>query len=189
MRKVLFIALLLLSATVSAQTIQDTFLGLKLGSELSQEKLKETLSKEYSRSLTYIDESPISIGITNDISFGGKKWDNVHLFIYKPEMKFYAVEFAIAADITVMLKRDYEELLRKLTEKYGEPETVKLNCRRWQGENGTVELEYIIEMPLSDEEKQALEQSGEKIIFHRLSLQYWDKETEQLLRNYNDGEL
>ena len=188
--KVLSFVLLFASVSASAQNVQNSFFGYKLGSTVSVEKIDETIVTEYSRGLTYVNENPMLIGTANNLNYAGCKWDNTNVIIFKPDMKFFAVEFIVTGDITTSLKNRYEDLLKSLTEKYGEPEEVKRNCQRWAGKNGvSVELEYTIFVPLPAEEKEALKEQGEEVPFHRVTLGYWDTKTEAQIKKYNQSQL
>ena len=188
--KVLSFVFVFASMSVSAQSVQNSFFGYKLGFTISVEKIEKTLVTEYSRGLTYVNENPMLVGTANNLNYAGCKWDNTNVLIFKPDMKFFGVEFIVTGDITTSLKNRYEDLLKSLTEKYGEPEEIKNNCRRWTGKNGvSVELEYIIFVPLSEEEQKALKEQGKEVPFHRVTLGYWDTKVEDQIKKYNQSQL
>ena len=190
MRKLFFIVLVFASALVQAQNVQNYFFGYKLGSKITVEKIDKTMVTEYSRSLTYVNENPLLIGTANDINYVGCKWDDTNIIIFKPDMKLLGVEFIETGDITVPLKGRYDELLKTLTEKYGAPESVGTNTRRWTGKNGiTVELDYTIEFPLPADEEKALKESGAEVPFSHVYLSYWDTKTMDRAKQYNKDQL
>ena len=190
MRKVLFIALLFASALVQAQKVQDTFFGFKLGGDITADKIDKTLVTEYSRSLIYVNENPLLIGTAHDLNYAGCKWGDMNVVIFKPDMKFFGVEFIETGSVFSNLRSRYDMLLQMLTEKYGQPEEVETDYQRWTGKNGvSIELKYQILRPLPADEQDALREEGKEIPFSRLYLTYWDVKMEARAKQYNQDQL
>ena len=190
MRKLVLVTLLFASTFAVAQNIQNSFFGYKLNSTLSDKQLSETFNEKYSRSIRFEDDDPNSVGIVDRIKFGGYEWGEADIIIYKPMQILQGVEFIERGTITSSCKKRYEKLLATLTEKYGDPVTIKTNNHVWTGKNGVnLSLVYMIEPFRQTELSTQTEILEEVKNFDRLTLKYWDVSVEEKVKQYEKDQL
>jgi hypothetical protein len=190
MRKVFFLALLFASTIAVAQDIQDSFFGYKLDNNLKENDISYTIQTKYSNHIGFYNDHPRMIGRVEGINFGGYKWEQTNIIIYKPMQKFQGVEFTQTGTVSTSLKKRYEELLATLTEKYGEPGMTDKTIHQWTGKNGVnVRLEYRIEVPSGDSVSTLSQALGQESHFDTVVLKYWSSSVEEKVRQYEKDQL
>ena len=190
MRKAFFVALLFASTIAVAQDIQNSFFGHKLDYSLKETEISQTIETSYSNHIGFYNDHPRMIGRVEGINFGGYKWEQANIIIYKPMQKFYAVEFIEDGTVSSSGKKRYEELLATLTEKYGEPGFTEKTVHQWNGKNGVnVRLEYRIEVPSDDLMSTLSHAFGPERHYDTVVLKYWSSSVEERIKQYEKDQL
>ncbi len=136
MRRILLLLSLLLPVIASAQNIQDTFFGQKLGTKASEAAIKKGLEGKFSTAIDVDKAYPITAYTTETVTFGGVAWEHVMFCGFFEEQTLGAVMFTRTALDESDFDQDKESLRKALTEKYGEPEITEEKGLRWTGKNG-----------------------------------------------------
>lgn len=127
------------TAQTEGYRIQDTFFGLKLGNEYSNQAIKEALSKRGKYMYTDSREGLVSHGF-EDVWFGGFDW-NYTIFMMTSQDVLYAVRFENSYSIldNEIAKSYYKKIAQTLDQKYPGPEILsegENEQRRYFGNNG-----------------------------------------------------
>ncbi len=136
MKRILLLLSLLLPLIVSAQKIQDTFFGQKLGSKISEAAIKKALEGKFSTTVEVEKAYSITAYTTEAVTFGGVTWEYASFCGFFEEQSLGAVIFARTGLNESDFDQDKESLRKALTDKYGEPEITEDKGLRWKGENG-----------------------------------------------------
>ena len=127
---------LLLPVIASAQNIQDTFFGQKLGTKASEAAIKKGLEGKFSTTIDVEKTYPITAYTTEAVTFGGVVWENASFCGFFEDQLLGAVIFSKTAHEEADFDQDKESLQKALTDKYGKPEVTEDKGLRWTGQNG-----------------------------------------------------
>ena len=136
MKRILLLLSLLLPLFVSAQNIQDTFFGQKLGAKTNEAAIKKGLEGKFSTTIEVEKAYPITAYNTEAVTFGGVPWEHASFCVFFEEQTLGGVLFTRSALDESDFDKDKESLRKALTEKYGEPEITEDKGLRWTGSNG-----------------------------------------------------
>ena len=178
MKRVLLLFSLMISITVSAQTIQDTFFGQKLGVKTSESSIKKGLEGKVSTNLSVQTVYPLTVFSTGEISFGGVRWETISFYCFFEDLLLGNVVFSKVTYEISTLNDAKKTIQDALTKKYGEPEKTADNMLEWFGENG-------ISISLSVMEQQRILGTKE----YSLMLGYNNLEVLNKYRNHISDEL
>lgn len=137
MKRIIILLSLLLSIFVSAQNIQDTFFGQKLGSKVSESDIKKGLEGKFSTDDLSVDKVyPVTAYSAGVVSFGGVVWENVTFCSFFEDQALGSVVFSRKTLEESSIEQDRKRLEEALTKKYGTPEKNEDGGLKWMGENG-----------------------------------------------------
>ena len=178
MKRIILFLSLLLPVIVSAQNIQDTFFGQKLGTKVSETAIKKGLEGKFSTELSVEKAYPITAYKTELVTFGGIAWECALFCGFFDEPVLGSVVFMKKALDESSFEQDRKNLQEALTNKYGKPENTEDHGLRWEGENG-----MGVKITLSEEEGIL------GIKYQTLSLAYYSIEVVQKYKDQISDEL
>ena len=179
MKRILLLCTLIVSLYSSAQNIQDSFFGLKIGTKADGTIIKKAMEGRLHTDLVIDESYMLTIYGAKNVDFGGVTWDLTMFGTYFKEHLFGSIVFTKTSSNQKKIAEEMEDLKKALTDKYGTPQPTKEETGfRWKGKNGIV-LKLVIE-----EESTMI---GGKV--QRLRLSYADIDINERYQKIIDAEL
>lgn len=170
---------LMFAAQVNAQSVQDTFMGMKLGTNLSEATIKAKVGTRgvYQRLYDMVYYNRLYF---TDVYFAGHKWSYAY-FYRNLDQQFYEFEVSDYFDTSSEAEEAYNSWKDKLNEKYSPTvlsDEHNEKCIAYYGDNG-------VSMLLSFE----YSKSSGGMYYYYVSLDYIHEELYFSVQDANNDEL